>query len=56
MQKLSLNQQLNLKLSPQQIQYIKLLQIPTAELNARIEEELEVNRRKNQEISNYYLN
>ena len=43
MQKLSLNQQLNLKLSPQQIQYIKLLQIPTAELNARIEEELEIN-------------
>ncbi|HAS43138.1 MAG TPA: RNA polymerase sigma-54 factor [Microscillaceae bacterium] len=31
------------KLSPQQIQFIKLLQIPTAELNARIEEELEIN-------------
>lgn len=31
------------KLSPQQIQFIKLLQIPTAELQARIEEELEVN-------------
>ncbi|GAA4826123.1 RNA polymerase factor sigma-54 [Algivirga pacifica] len=31
------------KLSPQQIQYIKLLQIPTAELASRIEEELEVN-------------
>ncbi|MCS6822567.1 MAG: RNA polymerase factor sigma-54 [Microscillaceae bacterium] len=28
------------KLSPQQIQFIKLLQIPTAELEARIEEEL----------------
>lgn len=31
------------KLSPQQIQFIKLLQIPTAELNTRIEEELEIN-------------
>lgn len=31
------------KLSPQQIQFIKLLQIPTAELHARIEEELEIN-------------
>lgn len=43
MQKLGLNQTLTQKLSPQQIQFIKLLQIPTAELNARIEEELEVN-------------
>ena len=43
MQKLGLNQTLQQKLSPQQIQFIKLLQIPTAELNARIEEELEVN-------------
>ncbi len=43
MQKLSLNQQLNQKLSPQQIQFIKLLQIPTAELDSRIEEELEIN-------------
>ena len=37
MQKLGLNQTLQQKLSPQQIQFIKLLQIPTAELNARIE-------------------
>jgi len=43
MQKLSLSHQLNQKLSPQQIQFIKLLQIPTAELNSRIEEELEIN-------------
>lgn len=31
------------RLSPQQIQFVKLLQIPTAELSARIEEELEEN-------------
>jgi len=31
------------RLSPQQIQFVKLLQIPTAELSARIEEELEDN-------------
>jgi RNA polymerase sigma-54 factor len=31
------------KLSPQQIQFIKLLQVPTIELDARIEEELEIN-------------
>ena len=43
MQKLSLSQTLSQKLSPQQIQFIKLLQVPTAELDARIEEELEVN-------------
>jgi RNA polymerase sigma-54 factor len=43
MQKLNLNQSLSQKLSPQQIQFIKLLQVPTAELDARIEEELEVN-------------
>jgi RNA polymerase sigma-54 factor len=43
MQKLSLSQSLSQKLSPQQIQFIKLLQIPTAELDTRIEEELEVN-------------
>jgi RNA polymerase sigma-54 factor len=43
MQKLSLTQSLNQKLSPQQIQFIKLLQIPTAELETRIEEELEIN-------------
>ncbi|MBO6495094.1 MAG: RNA polymerase factor sigma-54 [Roseivirga sp.] len=43
MQKLSLNQSLSQKLSPQQIQFIKLLQVPTAELDARVEEELELN-------------
>ncbi len=43
MQKLGLTQSLQQKLSPQQIQFIKLLQIPTAELEARVEEELEDN-------------
>jgi RNA polymerase sigma-54 factor len=43
MQKLGLNQSLQQKLSPQQIQFIKLLYIPTAEFEARIEEELENN-------------
>lgn len=43
MQKLGLNQSLQQKLSPQQIQFIKLLQVPTAELEQRIEEELELN-------------
>ncbi len=43
MQKLNLNQILSQKLSPQQIQFIKLLQVPTAELETRIEEELEIN-------------
>jgi RNA polymerase sigma-54 factor len=43
MQKLGLHQALGQKLSPQQIQFIKLLQIPTGELESRIEEELEVN-------------
>ncbi len=43
MQKLGLHQSLQQKLSPQQIQFIKLLQVPTAELEARIEEELELN-------------
>jgi len=43
MQKLGLHQSLQQKLSPQQIQFIKLLQVPTAELDARIEEELEAN-------------
>jgi RNA polymerase sigma-54 factor len=42
MQKLALSQSLQQRLSPQQIQFIKLLQIPTAELNQRIEEELEI--------------
>jgi RNA polymerase sigma-54 factor len=43
MQKLGLSQSLQQKLSPQQIQFIKLLQVPTAELETRIEEELEIN-------------
>jgi len=43
MQKQSLKLSQQQKLTPQQIQYIKLLQIPTAELDARIEEELESN-------------
>lgn len=43
MQKLGLNQTLSQKLSPQQIQFIKLLQIPTAELETRVEQELEAN-------------
>lgn len=43
MQKLHLSQSLSQKLSPQQIQFIKLLQVPTAELETRVEEELEIN-------------
>src|SRR5688572_23103833 len=43
MQRLGLSQNLQQKLSPQQIQFIKLLQVPTAELEGRIEEELEIN-------------
>src|ERR1700712_3912527 len=43
MQKLGLSQNLQQKLSPQQIQFIKLLQVPTAELDTRVEEELEIN-------------
>lgn len=43
MQKLGLSQTLGQKLSPQQIQFIKLLQVPTAELDTRVEEELELN-------------
>lgn len=43
MQKLGLTQSLQQKLSPQQIQFIKLLQVPTAELETRVEEELEEN-------------
>ena len=39
----SLQQKLLQKLSPQQIQLMKLLQIPTAHLEERIKEELEEN-------------
>ena len=43
MLKQNLQQKLLQKLSPQQIQFIKLLQIPTATLDTRIKEELEEN-------------
>jgi len=43
MQKLSLQQKLLQKLSPQQIQVIKLLEIPTMQLEQRIKKELEEN-------------
>ncbi len=43
MLKQSLNQRMLQKLSPQQIQLMKLLQIPTATLDQRIKEELEAN-------------
>ncbi len=43
MLKQSLSQKMLQKLSPQQIQLMKLLQIPTAGLEQRIEEELEIN-------------
>jgi RNA polymerase sigma-54 factor len=43
MQRLDLKQLLSQRLSPQQIQFIKLLQIPTAELETRIKEEMETN-------------
>lgn len=43
MLKQSLQQKLLQKLSPQQIQLMKLLQVPTIELEQRIKEELEVN-------------
>ena len=39
----SLQQRLNQRLSPQQIQLMKLLQVPTAQLQLRIKEELEAN-------------
>src|SRR5437868_3253730 len=39
----SLQQKLLQKLSPQQIQLMKLLQVPTANLETRIKEELEEN-------------
>ena len=39
----NLQQKLLQKLSPQQIQFIKLLQVPTVALDTRIKEELEEN-------------
>lgn len=41
--KQTLQQKLQVKLSPQQIQLMKMLQIPTMELDQRIKEELEIN-------------
>ncbi len=41
--KQTLSQKLSQKLSPQQIQLMKLLQIPTANLEQRIQEEMEIN-------------
>lgn len=38
-----LSQKMSARLSPQQIQFIKLLQVPTIELEARIKQELEEN-------------
>ena len=43
MLKQNLSQRMLQKLSPQQIQLMKLLQIPTATLDQRIQEELESN-------------
>jgi len=43
MLKQTLQQKLLQKLSPQQIQFIKLLQVPTVSLDARVKEELEEN-------------
>ena len=43
MLKQSLQQKQLQRLSPQQIQLMKLLQVPTVELEARIKEELEAN-------------
>ena len=42
-QRLTQNQRQELKLSPQQIQLMKLLQLPIMELEQRIKEELEIN-------------
>ena len=38
-----LQQKLQTKLSPQQIQLMKMLQIPTMELDQRIKDEMEIN-------------
>jgi len=43
MQKLRLNQKFIQKLTPQQIQLVKLLQIPSIDINARIQQELAEN-------------
>lgn len=48
-----LSQKLLQKLSPQQIQLMKLLQVPTANLEQRIKEELEINPALEESISDY---
>ena len=50
MLKQTLSQKLQQKLSPQQIQLMKLVQLPTQSLEARIKEELEEKQRKLAEI------
>lgn len=55
MLKQGLNQKLLQKLSPQQIQFIKLLQIPTADMERRIKEELEENPALEEEESKFSL-
>jgi RNA polymerase sigma-54 factor len=48
-----LSQKLLQKLSPQQIQLMKLLQVPTANLEQRIKEELEINPALEESLSDY---
>ncbi len=55
-QKLSLQQKLQQKLSPQQIQLIQLLEVPTIELEQRIKRELEENPVLELDDSNYDIN
>lgn len=60
MLKQGLNQKMLQKLSPQQIQFIKLLQVPTVDMERRIKEELEENpaleeeEAKNQVVADTY--
>src|SRR5688572_33473846 len=49
----NLQQKLLQKLSPQQIQLMKLLQVPTANLEERIKEEMEENPALEQEAENH---
>ena len=42
-QRLTQTQRLDIKLSPQQIQLMKLIQLPLIELEQRIKEEIEAN-------------
>ena len=48
-----LSQKLLQKLSPQQLQLMKLLQVPTANLEQRIKEELEINPALEESLSDY---